>query len=78
MATIIGADTFDVRFPTSAMLDGSDAMNPDQDYSAAGPPMVDRPAVDSDPIGAQRLMTVHGDGWGCPTMDFDSDRMKWQ
>ena len=29
MATIIGADTFDVRFPTSAMLDGSDAMNPD-------------------------------------------------
>ncbi len=58
MATIIGADTFDVRFPTSAMLEGSDAMNPDQDYSAAGPPMVDRPAVDSDPIGAQRLMTV--------------------
>ena len=35
MATIIGADTFDVRFPTSVMLDGSDAMNPDPDYSAA-------------------------------------------
>jgi L-fuconate dehydratase len=35
VATIIGADTFDVRFPTSAMLDGSDAMNPDPDYSAA-------------------------------------------
>jgi L-fuconate dehydratase len=28
-------DTFDIRFPTSTMLDGSDAMNPDPDYSAA-------------------------------------------
>jgi L-fuconate dehydratase len=27
--------TFDIRFPTSTMLDGSDAMNPDPDYSAA-------------------------------------------
>ncbi len=27
--------TFDVRFPTSDFLDGSDAMNPDPDYSAA-------------------------------------------
>jgi L-fuconate dehydratase len=27
--------TFDVRFPTSTSLDGSDAMNPDPDYSAA-------------------------------------------
>src|SRR3954451_8447138 len=27
--------TFDVRFPTSRHLDGSDAMNPDPDYSAA-------------------------------------------
>jgi L-fuconate dehydratase len=25
----------DVRFPTSRELDGSDAMNPDPDYSAA-------------------------------------------
>lgn len=25
----------DVRFPTSELLDGSDAMNPDPDYSAA-------------------------------------------
>ena len=25
----------DIRFPTSRMLDGSDAMNPDPDYSAA-------------------------------------------
>ena len=28
-------DTDDVRFPTSLSLDGSDAMNPDPDYSAA-------------------------------------------
>ena len=25
----------DIRFPTSLTLDGSDAMNPDPDYSAA-------------------------------------------
>ncbi len=35
MTTIIGLRTIDVRFPTSAQLDGSDAMNPDPDYSAA-------------------------------------------
>ena len=32
---ITSLDTFDVRFPTSRHLDGSDAMNPDPDYSAA-------------------------------------------
>ncbi len=35
MITIIAVDAFDVRYPTSRMLDGSDAMNPDPDYSAA-------------------------------------------
>ena len=35
MSRIIGLETFDVRFPTSRELDGSDAMNPDPDYSAA-------------------------------------------
>ncbi len=35
MATITAVDTFDIRFPTSLSLDGSDAMNPDPDYSAA-------------------------------------------
>ena len=35
MSTIIALDTHDVRFPTSRELDGSDAMNPDPDYSAA-------------------------------------------
>ena len=35
MTTILGFETHDVRFPTSRMLDGSDAMNPSPDYSAA-------------------------------------------
>ncbi|GAA4834508.1 enolase C-terminal domain-like protein [Saccharopolyspora rosea] len=33
--TITGLSTCDVRFPTSRELDGSDAMNPDPDYSAS-------------------------------------------
>jgi len=35
MVTITALETFDVRFPTSLAHDGSDAMNPDPDYSAA-------------------------------------------
>ncbi len=35
MATITGLEVLDIRFPTSRSLDGSDAMNPDPDYSAA-------------------------------------------
>ena len=35
MTRITGLRTIDVRFPTSQSLDGSDAMNPDPDYSAA-------------------------------------------
>src|SRR6478609_1213074 len=35
MAVITAVETFDIRFPTSLSLDGSDAMNPDPDYSAA-------------------------------------------
>jgi len=35
MTRITGLRTHDLRFPTSASLDGSDAMNPDPDYSAA-------------------------------------------
>ncbi|MEV4658657.1 L-fuconate dehydratase [Micromonospora sp. NPDC049301] len=34
-ARITGLRTHDIRFPTSRELDGSDAMNPDPDYSAA-------------------------------------------
>ena len=35
MTTIRAAAVIDLRFPTSRTLDGSDAMNPDPDYSAA-------------------------------------------
>jgi L-fuconate dehydratase len=35
MTRITGLRALDIRFPTSARLDGSDAMNPDPDYSAA-------------------------------------------
>src|SRR5947209_17915577 len=34
-ARIVALDCLDLRFPTSVSLDGSDAMNPDPDYSAA-------------------------------------------
>ncbi|MFF4534780.1 enolase C-terminal domain-like protein [Streptomyces aureus] len=34
-ARVVALDTHDIRFPTSRELDGSDAMNPDPDYSAA-------------------------------------------
>ena len=35
MTVIADVETHDIRFPTSRHLDGSDAMNPDPDYSAA-------------------------------------------
>jgi L-fuconate dehydratase len=35
VSRITASETADVRFPTLLMLDGSDAMNPDPDYSAA-------------------------------------------
>jgi L-fuconate dehydratase len=35
MVTITGCRARDIRFPTSRAADGSDAMNPDPDYSAA-------------------------------------------
>jgi len=35
MTTITAVSAHDIRFPTSRFLDGSDAMNPDPDYSAA-------------------------------------------
>lgn len=35
MSTFVSLITHDIRFPTSRSLDGSDAMNPDPDYSAA-------------------------------------------
>jgi L-fuconate dehydratase len=44
---IIALDCVDVRFPTSLQLDGSDAMNPDPDYSAAYAVLrTDQPGLD--------------------------------
>src|SRR5579863_4459245 len=34
-ARVVALDCYDIRFPTSLEHDGSDAMNPDPDYSAA-------------------------------------------
>ena len=35
MTVITGVRVLDIRFPTALRLDGSDAMNPDPDYSSA-------------------------------------------
>ena len=35
LSKVLAFETTDIRFPTSLSLDGSDAMNPDPDYSAA-------------------------------------------
>jgi L-fuconate dehydratase len=35
LTRLVALETHDLRFPTSKFLDGSDAMNPDPDYSAA-------------------------------------------
>ena len=44
---IVALDCFDVRFPTSLQHDGSDAMNPDPDYSAAYAVLrTDRPGLE--------------------------------
>lgn len=48
-ARITAADTYDIRFPASCELDGSDAMNPDPDCSAAH--VVPRTDADAGPGG---------------------------
>ncbi|GAA2416251.1 L-fuconate dehydratase [Streptomyces glaucosporus] len=56
---ITGFETHDVRFPTSGQLDGSDAMNPDPDYSAAY--LILRTDADGDaPEGAGGAAEGHG------------------
>ncbi|MGW2898252.1 hypothetical protein ACWDAO_27555 [Streptomyces sp. NPDC001212] len=48
-ARITAVDTHDIRFPASCELDGSDAMNPDPDCSAAH--VVPRTDADDGPGG---------------------------
>ncbi len=52
--TITGLTVRDVRFPTSADLDGSDAMNLDPDYSAAYVEL----HTDSDLVGTALVFTI--------------------
>jgi L-fuconate dehydratase len=52
----IALDTYDIRFPTSRSLDGSDAMNPDPDYSAAY--LVLRTDADGAPEGHGFTFTI--------------------
>ena len=55
MTTISALEVTDVRFPTSRWLDGSDAMNPEPDYSAA---YVVLRCADSDLAGYSLLFTT--------------------
>jgi L-fuconate dehydratase len=55
MTCISALDVVDVRFPTSRTLDGSDAMNPEPDYSAA---YVVLTMDDSDVAGYSLLFTT--------------------
>ena len=50
---IVSCQARDIRFPTSRLADGSDAMNPDPDYSAAYVTLAtdDRAAGCSLPLG---------------------------
>ena len=54
VARILALDVVDVRFPTSRELDGSDAMNPDPDYSAAYAVL----RTDSGPDGYGLVFTI--------------------
>jgi L-fuconate dehydratase len=56
MKRFIALDTYDIRFPTSRSLDGSDAMNPDPDYSAAY--LVLRTDADGAPEGHGFTFTI--------------------
>lgn len=56
MSRIVALDTTDIRFPTSLSLDGSDAMNPDPDYSAAY--VVIRTDADDDIAGHSFVFTI--------------------
>jgi L-fuconate dehydratase len=55
---IVALDCFDVRFPTSLEHDGSDAMNPDPDYSAAYAVL----RTDSDALDGHALCFTIGRG----------------
>ena len=55
MTSITALDVVDIRFPTSRWLDGSDAMNPEPDYSAA---YVVLRTDETDVVGCSLLFTT--------------------
>jgi len=55
MTCITSLEVVDIRFPTSRGLDGSDAMNPEPDYSAA---YVVLSTSDADIVGYSLLFTT--------------------
>jgi L-fuconate dehydratase len=59
MTVITGLETHDIRFPTSRSLNGSDAMNPDPDYSAA---YVTLRTNDADGLGGHGFVFTIGRG----------------
>ena len=58
MTRISALDVIDVRFPTSLGLDGSDAMNPEPDYSAAYVVLT----LDDSDVGGYSLLFTTGRG----------------
>ncbi len=66
MAKITGFVTHDVRFPTSLRLDGSDAMNPSPDYSAAyliiRTDEADPASTDGEPLSGYSFVFTIGPG----------------
>jgi L-fuconate dehydratase len=71
MTRIAALDVVDVRFPTSRHLDGSDAMNPEPDYSAA---YVALRLDDADVAGYSLLFTTgRGNDVACAAVDALED-----
>ncbi|MYS85295.1 enolase C-terminal domain-like protein [Embleya scabrispora] len=63
MANITALETHDIRFPTSRELDGSDAMNPDPDYSAAYVILrTDATGPDGEPLAGHGFVFTIGRG----------------
>jgi L-fuconate dehydratase len=73
MTRITGLDSLDIRFPTSRALDGSDAMNPDPDYSAAYAILrIDQPGLE----GHGLTFTIgRGNEICCRAIEALSDRL---
>ena len=87
MTRITGWKSRDIRFPTSQHADGSDAMNPDPDYSAAYVVLeTDRPGLAghgmtftigrSDLARAQAILLAHKETIGFAEMITDPDVAK--